>query len=50
MERMDPSQEQVAQRENKHPKPPPRDIRMIIGGTTTSNSSRKARKTYLQMV
>ena len=25
------------------------DIRMIVGGTTTSGSSRKARKTYLKM-
>ena len=30
--------------------PPIGDIRMIVGGTTTSGSSKKARKTYLRMV
>ena len=39
----------LAQRENKRPRPPLGDIRMIIGGST-SNSSKKARKTYLRMV
>ena len=34
---------------NKHPKPPLGDIRMIVGGTTTS-LSKMARKTYLRMV
>ena len=49
-ERIDPPQEQAAQRENEHPRPPLRDIRMIIGRTIASSSSRKAHKTYLQMV
>ena len=30
--------------------PPIGDIRMIIGGTVTTGSSKKARKTYLRMV
>ena len=30
--------------------PPVGDIRMIIGGSTTTESSKKARKTYLKMV
>ena len=30
--------------------PPLRDIRMIVGGSTTTGSSRKVRKTYLRMV
>ena len=30
--------------------PPVGDIRMIIGGTVTTRSSKKARKTYLRMV
>ena len=38
-----------ARRENKQPRPPLGDIRMIIRGST-SNSSKKARKTYLRMV
>ena len=42
--------EQVLRRDNDHPRPPVGDIRMIIGGTTTTGSSRKARKTYLRMV
>ena len=29
---------------------PPRDIRMIVGGTAITRSSKKARKTYLRMV
>ena len=36
--------------ENDHPRPPVGDIRMIIGGTTVTGSSKKARKTYLRMV
>ena len=42
--------EQAPRRENDHPKPPVGDIRMIIGGTATTGSSKKARKTYLKMV
>ena len=38
-----------AQRENKQPRPPLGDIRMVIRGST-SNSSKKAHKTYLRMV
>ena len=43
-------QEQAARRENKYPKPPLRDIRMIVGGTVASGSSKKAHKTYLKIV
>ena len=49
-EKMDPPQEKVAQRENKHPRPPIEGRRMIVRGTVTSGSSKKARKTYLRMV
>ena len=42
--------EQAPRRENEHPKPPIGEIRMIVGGTATTSSSRKARKTYLKMV
>ena len=49
-ERMDPPQEQAPRRENKRPKPPIGDIRMIVGGTTAMGSSKKACKTYLKMV
>ena len=42
--------EQAPQRENNHPRPPVEDIRMIVGGTATTRSSKKARKTYLRMV
>ena len=42
--------EQAPRRENDHPKPPVGDIRMIVGGTATTRSSKKARKTYLKMV
>ena len=47
-ERVDPPQEQGPRRENK--RPPIRDIRMIVGGTAASGSSKKAWKTYLKMV
>ena len=47
---MDPPQEQTPQRENERPRLPIGDIRMIVGGTTAAGSSKKARKTYLQMV
>ncbi|XP_030959025.1 uncharacterized protein LOC115980972 [Quercus lobata] len=50
-ERTDPpTQEQAPQRDNERPKPPLGDIRMIVGGTATTDSSKKARKTYLRMV
>nr|XP_023894377.1 uncharacterized protein LOC112006332 [Quercus suber] len=50
-ERMDPPpQEQQPRRDNEHPKPLIGDIRMIVRGTSTTGSSKKARKTYLQMV
>ena len=46
----DPPQEQVARRDNEHPKPPIGDIRMIVEGTMASGSSNKACKTNLRMV
>ncbi|XP_030941109.1 uncharacterized protein LOC115965930 [Quercus lobata] len=50
-ERADPPpQEQPRQRDNERPRPPIGDIRMIIGGTATTGSSKKAHKTYLRMV
>ena len=49
-EKTNQPQETPARRENEHPKPPLGDIRMIVGGTTTSGSSKKACKTYLWMV
>ncbi|XP_050258775.1 uncharacterized protein LOC126703738 [Quercus robur] len=49
-ERTDTPEEQAPQRENERPRPPIGDIRMIVGGTTTAGSSKKARKTYLRMV
>ena len=49
-ERADPPQEQVPRRENEHPRPPKRNIRMIVEGTTPTRLSKKARKTYLRMV
>ena len=42
--------EQAPRREDNHPRPPVGDIRMIVGGTATMGSSKKARKTYLRMV
>ena len=42
--------EQAPRRENDHPRPPIGDIRMIIKGTATTGSFKKARKTYLRMV
>ena len=48
--RANPPQEQVAKRDNKRPRPPIKDIRMIVGGITASSSSKKARKTYLRVV
>ena len=49
-ERADPPPEQATRRDNEHPMPPLKDIRMIVGGSTTTGSSRKVRKTYLRMV
>ena len=49
-ERTNRPQESVAQRENEWPRPPVGDIRLIVGGTMTSGSSKKAYKTYLRMV
>ena len=50
-ERVDqPPQEQNPRRDNERPKPPIGDIRMIIGGTAATRSSKKACKTYLRMV
>ena len=46
----DPPQEQAPRRENEHPRPYIRDIRMIMRGTTAAGSSKKAHKTYLKMV
>ena len=45
-----PPQGQAPRRDNERPKPPLGDIRMIVGGTATTGSSKKARKTYLRMV
>ena len=42
--------EQAPRRDNEHSRPPIGDIRMIVGGTVTTSSSKKARKTYLKMV
>ena len=49
-ERANPPQEQVAKWDNEHHRPPIGDIRMIVGSTVASGSSKKARKTYLRMV
>ena len=42
--------EQAPRQDNDHLRPPIGDIRMIVGGTATTGSSKKARKTYLRMV
>ena len=49
-EKMNPPQEQAPRRQNECPKLPIGDIRMIVGGTATPGSSKKACKTYLRMV
>ncbi|XP_075636704.1 uncharacterized protein LOC142608935 [Castanea sativa] len=49
-ERTNQNQEQNPRRENELPRPPVADIRMIIRGSTSAGSSKKARKTYLQTV
>ena len=48
-ERANPPQEHAPQWDNKRPRPPIRDIRMIIGGIVI-RSAKKASKTYLKMV
>ena len=45
-----PPQEQNPQKDNERPRPPIEDIKKIVGGTTTTGSSKKARKTYLKIV
>ena len=45
-----PPQKQHPRQDNKCPRPPVGDIRMIVGRTTTTGSSKNARKTYLRMV
>ena len=42
--------EQAPRRDNEHPRPPIGHIRMILGGTVTTSSSKKAQKTYLRMI
>ncbi|XP_023922314.1 uncharacterized protein LOC112033772 [Quercus suber] len=49
-EKTDPPQEQAPRWENERPRPPMGDIRMIVEGSTTPGSSKKACKTYLRMV
>ena len=50
-ERVDPPlQKRNPRRDNERPSPPIGDIRMIIGGTAATGSSKKAHKTYLRMV
>ncbi|XP_050255085.1 uncharacterized protein LOC126700970 [Quercus robur] len=52
-EKTDPppqDQDQHPRWDNKRPKPPIGDIRMIVGGTAAAGSSKKARKTYLRMI
>ena len=49
-ERTNPPQEQATRKGDEHPKTPLGYIRMIIGGTIASGSSKKACKTYLRMV
>ncbi|XP_065630950.1 uncharacterized protein LOC136068151 [Quercus suber] len=43
-------QEPAPRRDNERPRPPIGDIRMIVGGTASTGSSKKARKTYLRSV
>ena len=45
-----PLQKQNPRWDNERLRPPIRDIRMIVGGTAATGSSKKARKTYLRMV
>ena len=45
-----PPQEQNPRRDNERPRPPIGDIRMIVGGTAVTGSSKRAQKTYLRVV
>ena len=45
-----PPQEQNPQRDNERSRSPIGDIRMIVGGTAVTGSSKKAKNTYLRMV
>ena len=45
-----PPQEQNPRRDNERPRPPIGDIRIIVGGTAATGSSKKAHKTYFRMV
>ena len=45
-----PPQEQHPRWDNERPRPPVGYIRMIIGGTVTTGSSKKACKSYFRMV
>ena len=45
-----PPQEQAPQWDNERPRPALGEIKMIVGGTVTTGSSKRARKTYLKMV
>ncbi|XP_075645582.1 uncharacterized protein LOC142616663 [Castanea sativa] len=49
-ERTEQNQELNPKREHERPRPPVADIRMIIGGTASVGSSKKARRTYLRTV
>lgn len=49
-ERTDQPQDQAPRQENERPRPPIGDIRMIVEGTMTTGSSKKAQKTYLRTV
>ncbi|XP_075636461.1 uncharacterized protein LOC142608646 [Castanea sativa] len=49
-ERADLPQNQAPRRDNDRPRQPIGDIRMIVEGTMTVGSSKKARKTYLRTV
>ena len=40
--RIDPPQEQALRQENERPRPPIGDIRIIVGGIVTFESSKKA--------
>ena len=42
-----PPQDQHPRRDNERLRPPIGDIRIIVGGTAITGSSKKARKTYL---
>ena len=44
-----PPQEQNPRQDNERPRPPIGDIRMIMGGTVVTGSSKRAQKAYLRM-